>query len=137
MRSIAGIAALLVGALAGLFLYRSSLTQSQVAVAGAGAATPSQTINIIGIKNDLLSIAEAERAHQAEHTSVASLDELESSGELSVKKPGRDGYTYEIEPSGEGFRVIARCSAAAAAAAPAPGCTNYVIDQSMEIRAEP
>jgi hypothetical protein len=127
MRSIAGVAALLVGALVGLFVYRSSLTQSQV----TGAATPAQTINIIGIKNDLLSIAEAERAYQAENSSVASLDELVSSGEMSMKKSGRDGYTYEIEPSGEGFRVIARCSAAVA------GCTNYTIDQTMEIRAEP
>jgi hypothetical protein len=127
MRSIAGIVALLVGALVGLFVYRSSITHSQV----TGAATPEQTINIIGVKNDLLSIAEAERAYQAEHSSIASLDELVSSGELSMKKPGRDGYTYQIEPSGEGFRVIARCPAVV------PGCTNYAIDQTMEVRAEP
>jgi hypothetical protein len=127
MRSIAGIVTLLVGAGIGLFLYRSSLTQSQA----TGAATPAQTINIVGVKNDLLSIAQAERAYEAEHSSIASLDELVSSGEMSMKKSGRDGYTYEIEPSSEGFRVTARCSAAVA------GCTNYVIDQTMEVRAEP
>ena len=116
MRSIAGIAALLVGAVVGLYVYRTSLTQS---------------INIVGVKNDLVSIAQSERAYQAEHGSVASLDELVSSGEMSMKKSGRDGYTYEVEPSGEGFRVIARCSAAIA------GCTNYAVDQTMEVRAEP
>ncbi len=127
MRSIGGIVALLVGALVGLFVYRSYITQSQV----TGAATPKQTINVVGIKNDLLSIAEAERAYQAEHSSIASLDQLVSSGELSMKKSGRDGYTYQIEPSDEGFRVLARCSSVVA------GCTNYAVDQTMEVRAEP
>jgi hypothetical protein len=127
MRSIGGIVALLVGVLVGLFVYRSYITQSQV----TGAATPVQTINIIGIKNDLLSIAQAERAYQAEHSSIASLDELVSSGELSMKKSGRDGYTYQIEPSAEGFRVIAHCPPAVA------GCTSYAVDQTMEVRAEP
>jgi hypothetical protein len=127
MRSIGGIIALLIGALVGLFVYRCYLTQSQA----TGAATPAQTINIVGIKNDLLSIAQAERAYQAEHSSIASLDDLVSSGELSMKKSGRDGYTYQVEPSGEGFRVLARCSATVA------GCTNYVVDQTMEVRAEP
>jgi competence protein ComGC len=127
MRSIGGIVALLVGVLVGLFVYRGYIKQSQV----TGAATPEQTINVVGIKNDLLSIAQAERAYQAEHSSIASLDELVSSGELSMKKSGRDGYTYQIEPSGEGFRVIAHCPPVVA------GCTNYAVDQTMEVRAEP
>ncbi len=127
MRAIGGIVMLLVGAVVGLFVYRSYITQSQA----SGAATPAQTINVVGVKNDLLSIAQAERAYQAEHSSIASLDELASSGELSMKKSGRDGYTYDVEPDGDGFRVIARCSPAVA------GCTTYVADQSMEVRAEP
>jgi len=49
-----------------------------------------------------------------------------------MKKPGRDGYTYQIEPSGEGFRVIA---------APARLWFRAVritpSDQTMEVRAEP
>jgi hypothetical protein len=132
MRIIGGLVALLVGALVGLFVYRSYLTQPpQVAGEVTPAATPSQTINIIGIKSDLLVIAEAERAYQAEHSSVASFDELVSGGEISMKTSGRDGYKYDVEPAGEGFRVIARCTPAIA------GCTNYAIDQTMEIRTEP
>ena len=96
-----------------------------------GAATPAQTINVVGVKNDLLAIAQAERNYQAEHNSIASLDELVSSGEMSIKKTGRDGYTYDVESSGDGFRVTARCSATAA------GCTNYLVDQTMEVRAAP
>ncbi len=125
MRAVLGLAALLIGAAVTLYIYKTQLTQSQA----AGAGTPAQTINVVGVKNDLLSIAQAERAYQAEHNSVASLDELVSSGEMSMKKSGRDGYTYDVEPSGDGFRVTARCAVA--------GCTNYVVDQSMEVRTEP
>jgi len=127
MRAVFGIAALLVGAGVMLFIYKNSLTQSQA----SGAATATETINVVGVKNDLLAIAQAERAYQAEHGSVASLDELESSGAMSMKKTGRDSYTYDVESTSEGFRVTAHCPGGLA------GCTNYVVDQSMEVRAEP
>jgi|SRR5277367_982932 len=140
MRAIAGIGALLVGMLVGLFVYRSYLTlpvatDPTTPSQGKDAAppTPAQTVNIFGIKTDLLSIAEAERVHQAAHSTVASLDELIAGGDITMKSAGREGYKYEIEPSGEGegFRVIARCTPAYA------GCTNYVIDQNMDITTEP
>jgi hypothetical protein len=127
MRAVGSMISILVVAAIGLFVYKSYFTQGQ----STGAATPAQTINVVGVKNDLLAIAQAERAYQAEHGSVATLDELVSSGAMSMKKTGRDGYTYEVEPSGDGFRAIARCPAAAA------GCTNYAVDQTMEVRAEP
>ena len=125
MRAVLGLAALLIGAAVALYIYKTQLTQSQA----AGAGTPAQTINVVGVKNDLISIAQAERAYQAEHNTVASLDDLVSSGEMSMRKAGRDGYTYGVEASGDGFRVTARCAVA--------GCTNYVVDQSMEVRSEP
>ncbi|MDR3720332.1 MAG: hypothetical protein P4L00_01930 [Candidatus Acidoferrales bacterium] len=127
MRSLGSIISILVVAVIGLLVYKFYFTQSS----STGAATPAQTINVVGVKNDLLSIAQAERNYQAEHNSIASLDELVSSGEMSIKKTGRDGYTYDVESSGDGFRVTGRCSATAA------GCTNYVVDQSMEVRAAP
>ena len=125
MRAVLGLAALLIGAAVALYIYKTQLTQSQA----AGAGTPAQTINVVGVKNDLISIAQAERAYQAEYNSVASLDDLVSSGGMSMRKAGRDGYTYGVEASGDGFRVTARCAVA--------GCTNYVVDQSMEVRSEP
>jgi len=126
MRAVLGIAAVLVAAAIMLFVYKNSLTQSQA----AGAATPRQTIDVVGVKNDLLAIAQAERAYQVEHGSVGSLDELVSSGAMSMKKFGRDGYTYDVESSGDGFRVTAHCPSSLA------GCTNYMVDQSMEVRPE-
>jgi hypothetical protein len=97
--------------------------------AGTGTATPAQTIDIVGVKNDLLGIAQAERANLAEHGSYASLDELISSGELTMKRSSRDGYTYTVDTGDQTFRAIAHCPTATY-----PGCSNYAIDQSMEVQ---
>ena len=123
MKSLAGL--LIVALLAALvYKYYFSSLQS------AGSGTPAQTIDIVGVKNDLLGIAQAERAHQAEHGSYASLDELISSGELTMTRTGRNGYTYSVETSDQSFRAIAHCPTATF-----PGCSNYAVDQSMEVQA--
>jgi hypothetical protein len=97
-----------------------------------GAGTPAQAINVVGVKNDLLQIAQAERIYQAQHSTYGSLDELVSSGAMSISKSGRDGYTYEVETSNEGFRVTARCPTTTS-----PGCTNWGVDQNMEVKPAP
>jgi competence protein ComGC len=94
-----------------------------------GTGTPAQTINIVGVKNDLIAIAQAERAYQAEHGSYASLDDLTSNGAVTFEKRGRQGYTYEIQNPAGGFRVVAHCPAATS-----PGCADYFIDQTMEVQ---
>jgi competence protein ComGC len=124
MRSMLG---LLVVAVIALLTYKYYF--SNMNAAGTGAATPMQVIDMVGVKNDLLSIAQAERMYQTDHNSYGSLDELVSSGALTMKKTGRDGYTYEAQPSDSTFQVIAHCPAATN-----PGCTSFVIDQTMQIQ---
>jgi competence protein ComGC len=118
---------LLVVAVIALLTYKYYF--SHMEAAGTGTATPMQTIDMVGVKNDLLSIAQAERVYQTDHNSYASLDELVSSGTLTMKKTGRDGYTYDAQPSASTFRVIAHCPAATN-----PGCTSFVIDRTMEVQ---
>jgi hypothetical protein len=123
MKSLAGL--LIVALLAALvYKYYFSSLQS------AGTGTPAQTIDIVGVKNDLIGIAQAERAHQAQNGSYASLDQLISSGELTMKQTSRNGYTYSVETSDQSFRAIAHCPTATF-----PGCSNYAVDQSMEVQA--
>jgi len=129
MRSVGNMAGLLVVALIAGLVYKFYFSQGGQS---AAVAHPAQTINTVGVKNDLLAIAQAERTYQAEHASYASLEELVSSGAMALKKAGRDGYTYDVETSAESFRVTARCPAATS-----PGCTNYAIDQTMEIQTTP
>jgi hypothetical protein len=123
MKSLAGllVVALIVGV---AYKYYFSKLESE------GTGTPQQTIDIVGVKNDLLGIAQAERAYQAEHGSYASLDELISSNELTMKRSSRDGYTYSVETSDQTFRAIAHCPAATS-----PGCSNFAVDQSMQVQA--
>jgi hypothetical protein len=127
MRSVLSLLVVLVIVFLSYKLYFSKMgTES------SGTVSPVQTIDVIGVKNDLLAIAQAERAYQAEHGDYASLDELASSGALTMRRSGRDGYTYEVETSSNGFRAVAHCPPTATS-----GCTNYAIDESMEIQATP
>jgi competence protein ComGC len=122
MKSLAGILVVLV---VSLLVYKYYFGKAE----SDGTATPAQTINIVGVKNDLIAIAQAERAYQAEHGSYASLDDLTSGGAVTFEKRGRQGYTYEIQNPAGGFRVVAHCPAATN-----PGCNDYFIDQSMEVQ---
>jgi hypothetical protein len=128
MRSIGAIVGLLAVALIAGLTYKYYFTQGQ----SAGVTTPRQTIDTVGVKNDLVSIGQAERLYQAEHASYASLDDLVSSGAMSMKKTGRGGYIYEVETSTDSFRVTAQCPSDTA-----PGCTSYAIDQTMEVQTAP
>ncbi len=85
MKSLAGL--LVVALIAGIaYKYYFSKMESE------GTGTPAQTIDVAGVKNDLIGIAQAERAYLAEHGSYASLDDLVSSGELTMKRSSRNGY---------------------------------------------
>jgi hypothetical protein len=128
MRSMGSIVGLLMVAAIALLAYKFYFSQSR----SSGTATPMKTINVVGVKNDLVAIAQAERAYQVEHSSYASMDELVSSGAMNMAKRGRDGYTYEIETSSEGFHVVAHCPVVTN-----PGCSNYAIDQNMEVQPVP
>jgi hypothetical protein len=120
-----GFAGMLVVLVIGLFVYKFYFTSGQQAMGPAG---PTQTIDTIGVKNDLVSIAQAERIYQAEHNAYGSLDELVSSGAMAIKKTGRQGYAYDAESGSDSFRIVARCTEPVA-----PGCTNFAIDQTMQI----
>jgi hypothetical protein len=125
MRSLVGLVMTLLIVFVG---YKLVFTQLQ----STGSAAPARSIDVAGVKGDLISIAQAERIYQAQQNTYGTLDQLTSSGAMSMIKTGRDGYTYEAEASASSFRVVAHCPAAAN-----PGCSNYAIDDTMEVRATP
>jgi hypothetical protein len=128
MRAFGSMAGLLIVALIAGLTYKFYFAQAH----SPETATPIQTVNVVGVKNDLLAIAQAERAYGLEHGSFVSLDELISSGALTMSKSGRAGYTYDIETSLNNFQVVAHCPTATM-----PGCSNYAIDQTMEVHPAP
>jgi len=111
-------------------IYRFYLTKMPTTDSGTA---PTQAISLTGVRADLLQIAQAERGNIALNGHCSSLDELMSSGSLSLAHSGRDGYSYQIACSGAAeFEVLAKH-----AAAPAGSTVRYpqlAINSNMEIR---
>jgi hypothetical protein len=128
MRALGSLIGLLIVAAICVVIYKYYFSES----VAPGVTTPVQTIDVVGVKNDLIAIGQAERIYQAEHGSYASLDDLVSSGAMAIKKSGRDGYTYDLEPSADGFRVTATCPKDRFS-----HCSDYAIDQTMEVQSVP
>ena len=126
MRAIASllvVAALIFGVYE-FYLKRMPTTDSGTA--------PTQAISLTGVRSDLLQIAQAERGSVATNGHCSSLEELISSGSLTMTRPERDGYTYQVNCSGAEFQVIAQHPAA-----PEGSPIRYPtisIDSNMEIK---
>jgi hypothetical protein len=101
----------------------------QFTSAPAGASTPQGAINITGVKNDLMSIASAERRYFASEGKYASFDDLQSTNTMVVIRQ-RPPYSYAVEFSSNGFRVVATRSGDNVAGTPA----QMSVDENMEFQ---
>jgi hypothetical protein len=71
-------------------------------------SNPQSTVDVIGVRNDLMAIANAERRYWATNARYATLDELRTSGDIEVH--GRRDYAYSVEASDSGFTIVASYS---------------------------
>jgi hypothetical protein len=127
-----GMIGLLISAAVGLGIYMYTLKQ---AAPGPGMVV-TQNISIVGVKNDLIAIGQAERMYYAQNGSYADLPTLTSSGTMNLTRTSRDGYTYSVEPSGSTFTATATYTAPPIdnpAGVALPHFPTYTIDQTMEI----
>jgi hypothetical protein len=123
MRGTFGLLAMVIAMAIGVFTYSR---QAQSVSGSAPNANPETTVNVVGVKNDLIAIANAERAFNAEQGRYASLDELTSGKYISIRG-GRDPYTYGVDISGSSFRVTADTSA--------PGAPpHFWVDETMVVQ---
>jgi hypothetical protein len=113
----------------GMYIYAR---QSQSSSAAAGVNNPKAAINIAGVRSDLMTIAQAERGYFALEGKYASLDELISNHSLSIARQ-RPPYSYDVEASGSGFRVIATRAGDDASGAP----SQLSVDENMQFRSSP
>jgi hypothetical protein len=127
MKTLAG---LLVSAAVAIGVYYLYLKQMPSSDPGT---SPTQAITLTGVRSDLLSIAQAERGYIALNSRCASIDEMVSAGTMNMARREREGYTYEVECSGNDFRVVARHPGA-----PPAGTTirypTLAIDSSMQVQ---
>jgi type IV minor pilin ComP (DNA uptake receptor) len=127
-----GMIGLLVTAAVGMGIYLYTLKQ---AAPGPGMVV-TQNISITGVKNDLVSIAQAERMYYTQNGSYTDLTTLASSGTMNITRTSRDGYTYSVDSSGNSFTVTATYTPPPVenpAGVTPPHFPTYTIDQSMEV----
>jgi hypothetical protein len=91
-----------------------------------------QAVSLTGVRMDLLQIAQAERGNVALNGKCATLDELISSGALTMDKKERDGYTYDVSCSSGDFQVTAEHAAATTGSG--IRYPKLTIDGSMQVR---
>jgi hypothetical protein len=125
-RAVGFIAVLLVVVVGAWYYLKTTQSASP-----AGTSNPTATINLAGVKNDLVTLANAERRHFASEGKYVSIDELRSSGDISMPSNSRGPYSYSADVTATGFRITATCSGACAGL-PA----SFSIDETMQISSQ-
>ncbi len=123
-----GFITLIIVVAAGAWIYMRQ-TQS---VMTAGTSSPTATVDLMGVRSDLLAIAQAERSHAALQGSYVSIDALRSGGDLTMPRNNRGPYSYSAEVSDSGFRIVATWTGSESVGMP----KAISIDQTMQISQE-
>jgi hypothetical protein len=127
-----GLMGLLITAAIGLGIYMYTLKQS---APGAGMVV-TQNISVVGVKNDLIAIGQAERMYYTQNGSYVDLPTLASTGTMNITRTSRDGYAYSAVPSGNTFTVTATYTPPPVenpAGVTPPHFPTFTIDQTMEV----
>ena len=128
MRALMGLLGIVIVLGITQFLYRSYFTGASGQAITMGTNNPRAVADVTGVRNDLLSMAQAERAYMALNGHYASLDDLHASGDLLLDPSrGRLGYSYSAEFAERHFVITATYSG------PATGMPTLSIDESMEV----
>ena len=125
MRSLLTIVGLLIALGVGYVLYTKSLTS-----AGVTERPPQQTIDVIDIKTNLLTIGQAERTYLNAHGSYGTIEQLQQDGPPSIGADNR-GYVFSAAPNGAtSFTVTATPTDPNKA-----GWPTLVITEAMQVSA--
>jgi hypothetical protein len=118
-----GFVSIIVVMAVGMYVYSIQL---KTASAPGGNGVPTGTANVVGVKNDLIGIANAERGYYATEQKYASLDELIAGKYITIERQ-RPPYTYSAETTSDGFRVTATRDDAGSPA-------QFWIDETMQVQ---
>jgi hypothetical protein len=120
-----GFIGLLIAVAIGAFLY------SKQAQSLPGGSSPKTTIDVVGVRNDLMVIANAERRRLASDGKYVSLDELRANNDISMPSNSRGPYSYSVETGDNTFRVTAIYSGSD------PSAPHSIsVDQTMQVTTE-
>ncbi len=107
------------------YLYGRSITNMP------GGDNPRATVDVVGVRADLMNIARAERMHMTRSSSYASLDDLRTAGEITLSRNGRYGYTYSVNFNDQHFTVEADRTGP-----PSVGPAKITVDDAMNVSQE-
>ena len=124
MKRVGGLLGLVIALGIGYFIFKAQYTTGPT-----GGAPPKEVIDVVGVRSDLLSIAQAERLYMASNGNYTSLEKLQQDGAITFSGANRRGYDYAAEvEDGQHFRITATPVDPAKAAWP-----TLAIDESMQI----
>ena len=112
----------------GVYFYSQQM-KTIVPGAATGPASPRATVDVVGVKNDLLSFANAEKQQFALEGKYLNFDELRAKG-TNLPQNRRGPYTYSADISDTGFRITATYGGPEMAGVP----QSLSIDDSMQIQ---
>jgi hypothetical protein len=131
MRAVLGLLGIVLALGIGQFIYRSYFIGPAGETLMQGTQSPRALADVTGVKNDLLSMAQAERAYMALNGRYASLDELYRSGDLTLDPTrSRDGYSYSVQYGDRNFVITASYGGNVA------GMPTLRINETMQITQE-
>ncbi len=129
MTRVLGLLGLVIVLGIGAYIYKQQILATSVP--GGAKANPVATVDVAGVKNDLVAIANAERRRYASDGKYVPISDLISNGDISMQSPTRGPYSYTSDVSDTGFKITATYSGAE------PGVVKtWSIDQTMEVKAE-
>jgi hypothetical protein len=108
----------------GFYLY-----SNQVQTLNPGGGDVTSNIDVVGVRNDLMAIANAERRYLAVNGKYASLDDLRVSGDIYI--PSRPNYNYSAETGDSSFKIVATYSG------PDPKAPRRIsVDETMSLKSD-
>jgi len=129
MGRVFGFVGLLLVLGVGAYIYKQQIVATSAP--GGSTSNPKATIDLIGVQNDLMAIASAERRRYASDGKYVDLSDLMSNGDLSMQTPSRGPFSYSSTVSDSGFRITATYSGNE------PGAPRSLsIDQTMQFTSQ-
>jgi hypothetical protein len=128
MGRVFGFVGLLLVLATGMYIYKQQI----LATSSPGAtSSPRGTVDITGVRSDLIAIASAERRRFATDGKYAEIEDLISNGDISMQTPTRGPFSYSSSVSTTGFKITATYGGND------PGIPKTLsIDDSMQIASE-
>lgn len=91
----------------GMYIYMQQTKAVSLSGVDGKTANPRATIDLAGVKNDMLQFARAEQQHFASEGKYLSLEEMRSAGDTGLPSDSRGPFVYSIDASATTFTVTA------------------------------